>query len=363
MIESVHKAVLLHEVTQLLTGPATVADTFATRANRNPLVGHAPRSVGSVAANASASAASTVAASDKSRLLRSEAEQNEETSSWRGGRGGVCYLDGTIGGCGHALAVAGALKGKVTIVGLDRDPEAIKRAEGTLVGKAEKVILENENYRNLDRVLDKHGIETVDLILLDLGLSSDQFESSGRGFSFTKDEPLLMTIGDPASHPFTAKTIVNEWKEEDIANVIFGYGEERFARRIAGAIVRYREKKLIETSGELAEIVRLAIPAFARRGKINPATKTFQALRIAVNDELNALKEGLAKGYARLSENGRMAVISFHSLEDKIVKDFYRERAKTAGAKILTKKPVRPSDEEVGKNPRSRSAKLRVLQK
>lgn len=303
MSESVHKAVLLHEVTQLLTGASLTNDS------------------------------------------------------------GFCYLDGTIGGCGHALAVAGALKGKLTIIGLDRDPEAIKRAEGLLAGKAGKVILENENYRNLDRVLDKHGIKTVDLILLDIGISSDQFESSGRGFSFSKDEPLLMTMGDPMSYPFTAQTIVNEWKEEDIANVIFGYGEERFARRIASAIARYREKKRIETSGELAEIVRLGVPAFYRRGKINPATKTFQALRIAVNDELNALKEGLAKGYERLVKGGKMAVISFHSLEDKIVKDFYKEKAKTDGATILTKKPIRPSAEEIEKNPRSRSAKLRVIEK
>jgi 16S rRNA (cytosine1402-N4)-methyltransferase len=233
-----------------------------------------------------------------------------------------------------------------------------------LNGKAEKLILENENFRNLDSILAKHNISGVDFILFDLGISSDELENSGRGFTFSKDEPLLMTLGDPAKHPFTAKTIVNEWKEEDIANVIYAYGEERFARRIARYIVNYRVKKPIETSGELAEIVKTAIPTFNsyRKPRIHPATKTFQALRIAVNDELNALKEGLNKGYQYLNPGGRMAVISFHSLEDRIVKDFYKERGRL-GAHVLTKKPITASDQEVAENQRSRSAKMRVIQK
>ena len=272
------------------------------------------------------------------------------------------YLDGTLGGAGHALAIAAALKGRLMIIGLDRDANALKRAEASLAGKAEKVILETEDFRNLDEVLDKNDITAVDLILLDLGFSSDELDHSGRGFSFLRDEPLLMTLGDPATYLFTAKSIVNGWAEEDIANVIFAYGEERYARRIAGGIVRYREKKPIETSGELAEIVKLSVPPPYRRGKIHPATRTFQALRIAVNDELKALEEAVAKGYARLAPKGRMAIISFHSLEDRIVKTAFRAYA-NEGAVLITKRPIRPTDQEAAENPRSRSAKLRIIEK
>ncbi|MEI8328339.1 MAG: 16S rRNA (cytosine(1402)-N(4))-methyltransferase RsmH [Candidatus Taylorbacteria bacterium] len=285
------------------------------------------------------------------------------------------YLDGTLGGAGHTRAIMAASNGHVNVIGLDQDTTAIDRARITLTGKLEegrKLVLECENFRNLDKVLEKHGIDGVDMILLDLGFSSDELENSGRGFSFQRDEPLLMTMGDPAKHLFTARDIVNRWNEEDIANVIFGYGEERFARRIARALVDYRAKKKIETTFELVEIVRMSVPAFYRRDttsprlhsarKINPATKTFQALRIAVNDELNALREGLTKGFANLHLGGRMAVISFHSLEDKIVKDFYKEKA-INGAKIITKKPITAGDQEIAENPRSRSAKMRVIEK
>ena len=171
-----------------------------------------------------------------------------------------------------------------------------------------------------------------------------------------------MTMGETVVYPFTAKDILNRWTEEDIANVIFGYGEERFARRIARTICEYRKKKLIETSGELCEIVRNSVPIFYRRGKIHPATKTFQALRIAVNDELGSLKEGIMKGYAHLAKGGKMAVISFHSLEDSIVKNFFKEKAKADGATI-TKKPIVAGTQEVAENPRSRSAKLRIIEK
>ncbi len=274
----------------------------------------------------------------------------------------VWYLDGTLGGAGHAAAIAEAFGTHLNIIGLDRDPHAIERARGTLKGKAQQLILECQSFRSLDEVLAKHSIAGVDLILLDLGISSDELDNSGKGFTFLKDEPLLMTMGDPETYPFTAKDIVNGWEEEDIANVIFGYGEERFARRIAKAIITYRDKKQIETSGELAEVVKSSVPGFYRRGKIHPATRTFQGLRIAVNDELNALKDGLRKGYEHLNENGLMAVISFHSLEDRIVKDFNKEKG-IEGAHIITKKPIRPSAQEIAENPRSRSAKLRILQK
>jgi 16S rRNA (cytosine1402-N4)-methyltransferase len=270
------------------------------------------------------------------------------------------YLDGTLGGAGHALAIAKAMKGKLTIVGLDRDPRAILRAGDTLKDAAEKIILENQDYRHLDSVLDKHEIAAVDGILFDLGISSDELDNSGRGFTFLKDEPLLMTMGDPTNHTFTARDIVNTWEEETIADVIFGYGEERYARRIAKAIVIYRDKKKIETSGELCEIIKMSVPPVYRRGKIHPATRTFQALRITVNDELNALRDGLKKGYERLAPHGRLAVISFHSLEDRIVKDFNKERVKE-GATVTTKKPITASPEEIATNPRSRSAKLRIL--
>jgi 16S rRNA (cytosine1402-N4)-methyltransferase len=169
-------------------------------------------------------------------------------------------------------------------------------------------------------------------------------------------------MGDPSKYQFTAKDIVNNWDEEVIANIIFGYGEERFARRIARSIINYRQKKKIETTAELKELISTSVPGFYRRGKIHPATKTFQALRIAVNDELGALKEGLIKGYESLNNGGRMAVISFHSLEDRIVKDFYKEKMKD-GAKVLTKKPIVASDQEIAENPRSRSAKLRIIEK
>lgn len=275
------------------------------------------------------------------------------------------FLDGTLGGAGHTLAITKACEGKLTLIGLDRDPSAILRAEKNLVGKAERVILANKNFSEMDQVLNENEVTGVDAILLDLGISSDELDHSGRGFSFLKDEPIHMTMGDPinqTAHPFTAKTIVNEWQEEDIANVIYGYGEERFARRIARGIVNYRVKKQIETSGELAEVIKNSVPAFYRRGKIHPATRTFQAIRIAVNDELGSLKTGLHKGYDALNEGGRMAVISFHSLEDRIVKEFFKECA-LVGAKILTKKPITPTEQEKAENPRSRSAKMRVIEK
>lgn len=272
------------------------------------------------------------------------------------------YVDGTLGGAGHALAIAEALAGKVNIIGLDRDPEAIRRAEETLRGKAERLILECENFRNIDKILAKHKLDRVDMILLDLGLSSDLLENSGRGFSFQKSEPLLMTMADPAAYAFTARDILNDWKEEDIANVIFAYGEEKYAKRIARAVVDYRSKKKIETTDELAQIVKSAVPPLYRYKKIHPATKTFQALRIAVNDELKAIEEGLNKSYEHLSDKGRLAVIAFHSLEDRIVKNFMRAKEKQ-GARLISRKAVKPSDREIAENPRSRSAKLRVIEK
>ena len=287
---------------------------------------------------------------------------HETVESLKSAKGTPTYVDGTLGGAGHALAIAKAFNGNLRIIGLDRDQQAIERARETLAGKASEVILECENFRNIDKVLAKHGVDKVDLILLDLGISSDELENSGRGFSFQKDEPLLMTMGDSATYPFTARDILNDWKEEDIANVIFAYGEEKYARRIARAVVEYRLKKKIETTHELTEIIRTAVPPMYRHRKLHPATKTFQALRIAVNDELKALEQGLEKGYELLNEGGRLAVISFHSLEDRIVKNFMRDREKQ-GARLISRRATKPTDQEIAENPRSRSAKLRVVEK
>jgi 16S rRNA (cytosine1402-N4)-methyltransferase len=343
-MESVHRAVLLHETVELFVSSAAFANGRRTCSSEKLAGGILHNKV--ILQNRAHDFA-TVSETDMF-------SSRSQTENW--------YLDGTLGGCGHALALAEAFKGRVNIIGLDRDNSSIERAKKLLEGKAEKIILDCENFRNLDKVLDKHSIQTVHMILFDLGFSSDELENSGKGFSFMKDEPLLMTMGDPASYPFTAKDIVNKWTEENIANVIFGYGEERFARRITKAICGYRQKKSIETSGELSEIVKNSMPAFLRRGKINPATKTFQALRIAVNDELGALKEGLEKGYEHLIKGGKMAVISFHSLEDAIVKNFFKEKARVDKA-LITKKPICAKAEEIAMNPRSRSAKLRMIQK
>lgn len=274
----------------------------------------------------------------------------------------LIYVDGTLGGGGHAKAIAKAFGGKITVVGIDNDPVAIERANTELKDVASKIILEKGNFRDIDKILAKHSLEYVDMILLDLGISSDELETSGRGFSFQRDEPLHMTMGDPKDHAFDAGKIVNTWAEEDIANVIFAYGEEKFARRIARYIVGYREKKTIETTTELAEIVKNAVPGFYRRGKIHPATKTFQALRIAVNDELNAIKEGLNKAFEHLNKGGILQVISFHSLEDRIVKQYFKDFV-GIGGEIINKKPIIAGDKELEENPRSRSAKLRIIKK
>lgn len=282
---------------------------------------------------------------------------------------GDVYLDGTLGSGGHTLLAAERLQGNITVIGIDRDQNALERSKKRLEGKVKdtkNLHLVRESYRNLDIVLESLGIKQVNRIMLDLGLSSDQFETSGRGFTFRKDEPLLMTFKDAADltpDDLTAKEIVNTWQEENIADIIYGYGEERYSRRIAREIVRVRELKKIETTFELVEIIKVATPGRYHHGKIHPATRTFQALRIAVNDELNALRDGLRKGFEKLAPSGRMAIISFHSLEDRIVKHFYKQLEEESSAALITKKPIAASEEEIQKNPRSRSAKLRIIQK
>jgi 16S rRNA (cytosine1402-N4)-methyltransferase len=276
---------------------------------------------------------------------------------------GDTYLDGTLGSAGHAEEALRKVNNDLIVIGLDRDTEALSRSKKRL-GEFTKIFLIESSYADLDKALFGIGIEKINRFMLDLGLSSDQFETSGRGFTFKNDEPLLMTFKkDLNEDDLTAKFIVNNWGEESMADIIYGYGEEKYSRRIAKAIVNYREKKSIDTTGELVEIISQAVPAFYRRGRLHPATKTFQALRITVNDELNSLKTGLIKGFEKLASGGRMAIISFHSLEDRIVKNFNKEKADSGKSKIITKRPITPTEEEIRENPRSRSAKLRILEK
>lgn len=276
---------------------------------------------------------------------------------------GDIYLDGTLGSAGHTLYALQKTNGDLKVIGLDKDIEALERSKQRLASFKD-VTLKESSFADLDKVLSELNIQKVNRIMLDIGLSSDQFETSGRGFTFKKDEPLLMSFKkDPKEGDLTAREIVNTWQEENIADVIYGYGEEKYSRRIARAIVNYRVKKSIETTGELVEIISQSVPFFYRKGRLHPATRTFQALRIAVNDELNTLKGGLKKGFERLEKGGRIAVISFHSLEDRIVKNFNKEREEEGTAKIITKRPIVPGDEEIQTNPRSRSAKLRIIEK
>jgi len=277
---------------------------------------------------------------------------------------GDTFLDCTLGGGGHSEMVLKEFGDKVRVIGLDLDDKALDRSKIRLLSISSSVTFFKESFRNLDKVLDKLGLKSVNKILFDLGLSSNQFEESGRGFTFQKDEPLLMTFKENISlGDITAEEIVNNWDEENIVAILEGYGEERFAKRIARAIVVERKNKLIKTTFDLVGVVKLATPKFYHRMKIHPATKTFQALRITVNDEIESLKEGIAKGFERLSPKGRIAIISFHSLEDRVVKNYFREKSKAGEAVLITKKPIMPTREEILENPRSRSAKLRILEK
>jgi 16S rRNA (cytosine1402-N4)-methyltransferase len=272
-------------------------------------------------------------------------------------RGGV-FVDCTVGLGGHSSALLSA--GATRVIGLDRDPDALARARDTLAPWRDRVELVHADYRELDVVLDRLGVTFVDGTLADLGVSSMQFDEPGRGFSFQRDEPLDMRMDRSGGD--TAADLVARSSEEDLANAIFQLGEERFSRRIARAIVQARSEAPIETTGRLAAIVRRAIP---RRGwmRIDPATRTFQALRIWVNRELEGLDRFLETAARRLREGARLVVITFHSLEDRIVKHTFRALQQHEIANVLTKKPIVPSDEEVRRNPRARSAKLRAIER
>lgn len=272
-------------------------------------------------------------------------------------------LDGTLGGAGHAKEIVHKLGTKGVFIGIDADAAAITRAKEALRDSVAQVNLVEGNFRDAGRHLDNLGIPHLTKALFDLGWSGYQL-TAGRGFSFLQDEPLLMTYEeDPSEHALTAKLIVNTWKEESLADVIYGWGEERYARQIARGIVTARTTKEITTSKELASIIRESVPAFYRRGKLHPATKTFQALRIAVNDEMGAIKYGLSSAFQKLAPGGRMAVITFHSVEDREVKRMFLGWSENGNALRITKSPLKPSAEELKANPRARSAKLRVLQK
>jgi 16S rRNA (cytosine1402-N4)-methyltransferase len=288
--------------------------------------------------------------------------------------GGV-VVDGTVGLGGHAEALLQAEPG-VTVIGIDRDEEALSHAAQRLAPFKERVRLIHGNYRDCVEILETLGMERIDGFLLDLGLSSLQLDTPDRGFSFRHDGPLDMRMD--ATEQVTAAELVNHSSEDELVRILRDYGEERFARRIVRAIFAARAKELIETTGRLAEIVHSAIPRKFHPKAIHPATRTFQALRIAVNEELANLKEGLEAGFQAIAPGGVIAVISFHSLEDRIVKGFFRYKAlsctcppdfpicvcdKKVEMEILTRKPVLPSPEEIAKNPRARSAKLRAARK
>ena len=277
---------------------------------------------------------------------------------------GDTIIDATLGAGGHSRAIVEKFS-DITIVGFDLDADALKLAKQNIEEVDGTLIPMQANFRTMDTACEQKGISEVNGVLFDFGISSMELGESGRGFSFKYDEPLLMTLQNPITDDtLTAREVVNGTREKELADIIFTYGEESFSRQIASAIVMARKRKKIETTFELAEIIRNAVPNFYKNGRINPATKTFQALRIYVNDELGAITEGLEKAWNLLATDGRIVTITFHSLEDRIVKNFFKDKAKSdERAQIITKKPIVPTREEVIKNPRSRSAKLRILKK
>jgi len=271
-------------------------------------------------------------------------------------------VDATLGSGGHARSIISKLGSGGTFIGLDVDPKAVELAQEALTGKPTLHFYAG-NFRDIDSILDDLTIGKVHAVLADLGWRMEQFGGNGKGFSFLVDEPLNMTFGDEEKYLFTAYDIVNSWEEEHIENILTGYGEERFARRIARKIVEVRAERPITTTSELVSVIKEAVPAFYLHRRIHPATRTFQALRIAVNDELKALEAFITASVERLEPCGRLAIITFHSLEDRIVKHAFRQYAEEGRGTLITKKPITPSDIEISKNPRARSAKLRTFER
>lgn len=285
------------------------------------------------------------------------------------------YVDGTLGGAGHSSEILKRLSKEGRLIGIDQDTDALKAAKERLKDYS-NVTFVYSNFSNIENVLNNLNIDGVDGILMDLGVSSYQLDEGERGFSYMKDAPLDMRMN--RENDFSAYNVVNEYSEEDLYRIIRDYGEEKFAKRIASFIVENRQEKNIETTLELVEIIKNAIPAKARREGPHPAKRTFQAIRIEVNSELSILNKTIEDGVEKLNKGGRMAIITFHSLEDRIVKNKFRDLAvscrcpkefpvcvcgEKAKVKIISRKAIEPTKEEVEINPRSRSAKLRVIEK
>ncbi len=286
------------------------------------------------------------------------------------------YLDMTLGGFGHGRGICEQLSSEGIYIGLDKDDEALSRAKALTGGLNNKIILRQCDFSDFSNVLSELGINNIDGCLMDLGVSSFQLDDAQRGFSFLHDGPLDMRMNRSAS--FTCENVVNEYSEKKLAEIIYKYSDEKFARQIAKAIIKARTVKPLKTTLELSEIIKNAIPLKYRFQGKNPATRTFQALRIEVNDELSKLFETISSVIERLSPGGRIAVISFHSLEDRIVKEVFREKAKGCicpkdipvcvcgvkpSIKIMTNSPITPKEGEISRNARSRSAKLRIAEK
>ncbi len=269
------------------------------------------------------------------------------------------FVDCTIGEGGHSEDILNKNGPDGKVLGIDLDPQQIVASQWLHVQFKDRIILANDSYTNLTEIAQRKGLGIINGILLDLGMSSAQLEGTHKGFSFQVDQGLDMRYNDDANY-MTAEKVVNEWSEEKIAETLENYGEEKFAKKIAKAIVEQRKQGRIKTTFQLIEIIKEATPPAYWRGKIHYATRTFQALRIAVNDELENIKRVLPQAVSLLAPEGRLVVISFHSLEDRIVKNFLANEFKKGIVKILTKKPITASRDELGKNPRARSAKLRV---
>ena len=285
------------------------------------------------------------------------------------------YVDGTLGGAGHSSCIAAKLT-TGRLIGIDRDPVALKAAGERLKPFADRVTLVHSNFCEIKQVLQDLGIEGVDGILLDLGVSSPQLDDGARGFSYMADAPLDMRMNN--EDPLTAHTVVNTWSQEELKRILYTYGEERYAPQIAAAICRRREERPIETTLELVDIIRSAMPAAALREKQHPAKRSFQAIRIAVNDELGSVEKVMRDAIPALNPGGRLAIITFHSLEDRIVKTGMADASKgctcpphfpvcVCGKKpagqLISRKPITSTEEELERNPRARSAKLRVCEK
>lgn len=261
------------------------------------------------------------------------------------------YIDCTMNGGGHTKEILKRNGPDGKVLGIEIDKEIFDKVE-----KDERLIAVNDSYANLKKIVEENGFGNVKGILFDIGMSSYHVDEAKRGFSFQKDEPLSMSY----SGEYSAEGILNEWEEKDIENILELYGEERYARKIAKKIVERRKREKIKSTLQLVEIIREATPGEYHRGQIHFATRTFQALRIAVNDELNNFRKALPQALEILDKGGRLVVISFHSLEDRIIKEFLKDKEKSGEMKIISKKPIVPGEEEIRSNPRSRSSKLRV---